>query len=66
MSNNGRGKLVIVKGDPEPFTKSTCQCEFCLSTHLAVAEWDKHVPTTRLQLRMKEAIANIDNRLKKF
>ena len=48
------------KGD---FTRSTCECDFCTSVHAAVDEWDRLVPTTNLQFRMKQAVHKIEWRL---
>jgi len=61
MGRHGKQTLTIVNTNDEPFSRSDCQCEFCLSTHLAVAKWDSYIPVTRLQHRMKEAVARIDN-----
>lgn len=58
MSKN----LVIVKEETETFTRSTCDCQFCASTHASVAEWDTFVPKTKLQKGMKDVVANIERR----
>jgi hypothetical protein len=59
------GKLIITEND-EKFTRSNCECEFCVSTHKSVKEWDTFVPETNLQYKMIETIANIENREKRI
>ncbi len=53
--------LTIVENEAEIFTRSTCNCEFCVSTHQAVNRWDTYVPVTLLQKNMKNVVAKIEN-----
>lgn len=58
-------KLIVVNNETEIFTKSTCNCDFCIQTHKDVENWDKLVPETTLQKNMKTVIAKIEFREKK-
>ena len=44
----------------ETFTRSSCDCNFCLSTHLSIQEWDTFVPETHLQHSMKKVVTHIE------
>ncbi len=48
----------------DKFKRSECKCDFCVSTHKLVEEWDKLVPTTLLQKNMKLAIAKLEYKIK--
>ncbi len=55
-------RVIVVKNEDETFTRSTCDCTFCESTHQAAEEWETFVPETKLQKGMKEVVAKIENR----
>lgn len=55
-------KVIVTHDESETFTRSTCPCSFCLGMHASVLEWDRFVPETNLQRRMKETVATIENR----
>jgi DNA gyrase inhibitor GyrI len=59
MSKN----FAIVKDETETFTRSTCNCQFCVSTHAFVNEWSGFVPKTKLQKGMKDVVEKIETRL---
>ena len=56
------GRLIIIENDDEKFSKTTCSCSFCTSTHVASAEWNTFVPETILQKNMMETISKIEKR----
>lgn len=56
-------KKLAVKKREDSFTESTCNCDFCVSTHKAVKEWDSFIPKTHLQYRMREAVSRIEGNL---
>ena len=56
---------VLPDNEGEPFSLSSCNCPECRAIHLASQEWDSYVPETRLQLRMKDVIKRIEERVKK-
>lgn len=58
-------KVIVVHNESEVFTKSNCDCHFCLQMHASVAEWDTFVPETNLQKRMIETVSKIENRAQK-
>ena len=47
------------------FTESKCLCSICKDMNKSQQEWDKLVPKTHLQDRMKKVIENIEKRHKK-
>lgn len=53
----------FIVNNKETFTESTCDCDFCNSTHRAVKEWDSLIPKTHLQYRMRESISRIEGNL---
>lgn len=59
------GKIYITKDETETFTRSTCNCSFCMSMHDSVNEWSTFVPETKLQRNMMNVVAKIENRYKK-
>lgn len=54
-----------VEDETETFTESTCDCDFCKSTHHAIKEWDGFVPETKLQRGMMNVIAKIEKRVRR-
>ena len=42
--------------------ESDCNCLECAQMRLASLEWEKFVPTTNLQRRMKEVVKRIEER----
>ena len=60
------GKLIVVDNDHEKFTRSQCNCDFCMETHRIVdGEWPQYQARTKLQRRMLKVIAKIEKREKK-
>jgi hypothetical protein len=57
-------RKVIVTPDleSEKFTKSNCDCKFCIDMNNANQEWQELRPTTNLQNRMKNVISAIETR----
>lgn len=53
---------VFTSDHSEKFGKSTCVCNFCTSTHVAVGEWSSFVPETHLQKNMVNTISKIEER----
>ena len=49
----------------EQFSPSSCDCTNCKNMHFAQNEWDTFIPSTRLQLRMKEVVAQIESNIAK-
>lgn len=47
----------------EEFCTSSCNCEICRNIHIAQIEWDSFKPKTRLQHRMKDVVARIENNI---
>ena len=41
---------------------TTCNCDFCKDMVKCSEEWDKLIPETYLQLRMKDVIRRIERR----
>lgn len=56
-------KVIVTHDESETFTRSSCSCSFCLGMHASVLEWDRFVPETNLQKRMKETVASIEQRI---
>jgi hypothetical protein len=55
-------RKVIITNRAEPFTRSNCQCLFCLDMHQSVNEWDSFKVTTNLQIGMKRVVEKIETR----
>ena len=57
-------RKVIVTPDleSEKFTKSNCDCKFCIDMNNSNQEWQELRPTTNLQNRMKNVISAIETR----
>ncbi len=62
MSHSPLRKVIVVRDESETFTKSVCNCGFCVGMHNSVAEWSTFIPETNLQKRMIETVAKIENR----
>lgn len=58
-------KLIIVKDESEVFTKSTCDCNFCISMHHSQIEWDSFTPQTPLQFGMKDVVSRLEKKIEK-
>ena len=52
---------VLPDNDAEKFSRSSCNCDFCLKMHASDVEWDTFKPNTRLQYRMKEIVSKLQN-----
>ena len=52
---------VLPDNDGEKFSRSSCNCHFCLKMHASDVEWDTFKPNTRLQYRMKEIVSKLQN-----
>ena len=52
---------VLPDNDREKFSRSLCNCNFCLGMHISDVEWDTFKPNTRLQYRMKEIVSKLQN-----
>lgn len=57
-------RKVIVTPDleSEKFTKSNCNCKFCIEMNNSNEEWEQLKPETNLQNRMKNVISSIETR----
>lgn len=51
-----------ITNNAEIFSKSNCDCLFCLQTHLSIREWDSFTPKTNLQHRMINVVDKIVKR----
>ena len=54
---------VVPDKEVEGFCTSSCNCDVCRSIHIAQMEWDSFKPKTRLQHRMKDVVAKIENNI---
>ena len=53
-------KSIIVPDDEnEPFSRSNCECEFCIHMHLCNVEWESFICHTQLQRRMKDVVEKL-------
>jgi hypothetical protein len=52
---------VLPDNETEKFSKSLCDCKFCLQMHASNLEWETFKPNTRLQYRMKEIVDKLQN-----
>ena len=57
-----RKVVVIPDSESEKFTKSTCNCKFCIEMNKSNIEWQSLKPETPLQNRMKNVISSIETR----
>lgn len=55
---------LVITSDDESFNPSLCKCNICQSYSIINDEWDDFIPSTRLQLRMKQVIKKIEKRYK--
>jgi hypothetical protein len=61
-----RKVIVTPDLDSEKFTKSNCDCKFCIDMNNSNQEWQELRPTTNLQNRMKNVISAIETRERRY
>ena len=65
MSTKRKYKVTIMSdADGEKFSPSICNCIACQGMHISQREWDTFIPTTKLQLRMKEVVKRMEKKYK--
>jgi len=57
--------FLVPDDESEPFTKSECECEFCLAMEKSGVEWCNFVCRTNLQKRIAEVVDKLEKKHKK-
>ena len=59
MSN----KFIVVPDDEsESFSRSPCECSFCLDMHIQNSNWSNYTPTTAVQRNMMRVIERLEDK----
>ena len=53
---------IIPENEKDVFTKSKCDCNFCINTYKEVVNWDNQNFETKLQKNMKNIIQRIEQK----